>query len=349
MRFFRCAARELVFLGLAFLLVIGIAEITLRLNDDFGRNGPGRMGKRPNEAGVEMSYGRPWYHREFRTPVAANSAGFPAREFAAQPNRPVRLAVLGDSYVEGFQLELDHRFVSVAEDELQSVQLLALGRSGAYLPAQLQFADTQLPGMFGPDQQWPEIDGVIVCVRLWGGLNLALGGVAYPVTLPEMPWQWDLKSPLTGWVRWVAIRLIDRPSHGLSLWASKTNAWLSADLRNQKRPLTSKNLRRAANVIETEALGGLVGLMESREKPLAFIYLPSVQEVAGTASPAMLEMKSLLLAAIARTGVPWTDTTESFAGDSSVFFPDDRHPDRDGHAIMAGELALLVRQMLEAK
>ena len=80
-----------------------------------------------------------WWKREGLTYVKINSHGFHDREHTiAKPPDTFRIAVLGDSFVEAFQVPLDKAFSSVMERKLQGcppagrskVEVLSFGVSG---------------------------------------------------------------------------------------------------------------------------------------------------------------------------------------------------------------------------
>ncbi len=82
---------------------------------------------------------RGWWSKEGAAEIRTNSAGFRDREHSlAKPEDVLRVAVLGDSYVEAFQVSQDEMFGAVLEDELNSlrfagdrkVEVLSFGVSG---------------------------------------------------------------------------------------------------------------------------------------------------------------------------------------------------------------------------
>lgn len=82
---------------------------------------------------------RGWWSKEGAAEIRTNSAGFRDREHSlAKPEDVLRVAVLGDSYVEAFQVSQDEMFGSVLEEELNSrqfagdrkVEVLSFGVSG---------------------------------------------------------------------------------------------------------------------------------------------------------------------------------------------------------------------------
>ena len=82
---------------------------------------------------------RGWWSKEGAAEFQTNSAGFRDREHSLRkPNDVLRVAVLGDSYIEAFQVSQDEMFASVLEEELNSrrfggdrkVEVLSFGVSG---------------------------------------------------------------------------------------------------------------------------------------------------------------------------------------------------------------------------
>lgn len=80
-----------------------------------------------------------WFHQENPRPVSGrlNNFGWRDRDWlVAKPPHTIRVALLGDSFVEAFQVERQHSFQAVAETELatlapaQHFELLNFGRSG---------------------------------------------------------------------------------------------------------------------------------------------------------------------------------------------------------------------------
>ena len=80
-----------------------------------------------------------WWSKEGAAEIRTNSAGFRDREHTLQkPNDVIRVAVLGDSYIEAFQVSQGEMFGSVLEEELNSrqfggdrkVKVLSFGVSG---------------------------------------------------------------------------------------------------------------------------------------------------------------------------------------------------------------------------
>ena len=82
---------------------------------------------------------RGYWSKEGGARIQVNEAGFRDNEHAkAKPPRTIRIAVLGDSYIEAFQVSIDHMFGSVLERELnrlpmepgQTVEVLSFGVAG---------------------------------------------------------------------------------------------------------------------------------------------------------------------------------------------------------------------------
>jgi hypothetical protein len=129
-------AAKLLLLSSGILVALSITEVALRVagftyfnpyvaDRDLGHT------LRPNAEG--------WWQKEGRTYVKINSHGFRDREHTiAKPPGTYRIAVLGDSYVEAFQVPLEKTFSAVMEQKLQEcpplaeskVEVLSFGVSG---------------------------------------------------------------------------------------------------------------------------------------------------------------------------------------------------------------------------
>jgi hypothetical protein len=101
--------------------------------------------------------GRNPYCVEFGVDVATNSLGFRDREWStAKPTGTIRIAVLGDSFVEGIQVPVEHTFSRVLEDELArrlgptSIETMNFGVSNFSL-AQLLMTYQEYVRRFDPD------------------------------------------------------------------------------------------------------------------------------------------------------------------------------------------------------
>jgi hypothetical protein len=132
----RRLSAKLLLLAVGILVALTIAEVGLRISgftyfNPYIVDPSVGYSLRPNAEG--------WWQREGRTYVKINSNGFRDRERSvAKPPNTFRIAVLGDSYAEAFQVPLEDTFFSVAEQKLQQcpayagkhVEVLNFGISG---------------------------------------------------------------------------------------------------------------------------------------------------------------------------------------------------------------------------
>jgi hypothetical protein len=96
-----------------------------------------------------------WYTGENDHPITGriNSLGWRDRERTREkPDGTYRIAVVGDSFVEAFQVDLDSTFVAIAERELNRggampVEVLNMGRSGMTITEELDVLDEAVVGM----------------------------------------------------------------------------------------------------------------------------------------------------------------------------------------------------------
>ena len=130
--------RKLVLATLSFAIVCALAEATLRATHLFNA----RVAWTQPDAlvGWRFTPGREyWFHGENDHPVTGriNAMGWRDRERErAKPHGVRRVAVLGDSFVEAFQVELDSTFTAIAERVLNAdgagprCEVMNFGRSG---------------------------------------------------------------------------------------------------------------------------------------------------------------------------------------------------------------------------
>jgi len=155
--------RHLRLLLYRLLLVVGSLVVAL-LIVEVGLRIAGFTYFNPYIADAEVGYSlRPgaagWWTREGRTYVTINSQGFRDREHTiAKPADTFRVAVLGDSFAEAFQVPLEKTFWSVMERQLsscvpagkQKVEVLNFGVSGFSTTRELILLETRV-WQYSPD------------------------------------------------------------------------------------------------------------------------------------------------------------------------------------------------------
>ena len=129
-------AVRLLLLGVTILLCLAAAEIALRV---VGFSAPPfYMANQLTGGGLAPGV-EGWYTREGEAFITINSAGLRDQEhFLTNPGNAYRIAVLGDSYSEAFQVDLADTFWSVMERDLgacpplegRTVEAINFGVSG---------------------------------------------------------------------------------------------------------------------------------------------------------------------------------------------------------------------------
>ena len=152
----RDAVKALILVFVSLLFVFVILELTLRMTHLFGA---ATSFTRPdpvigNSFVPGASY---WQHSENDRPITGriNSHGWRDREWSIKPaDDTQRVAVIGDSFVEAFQVEEEKTFLSIAEKELRrkgrKVELMNFGRSGFTQTEELVVLRRQV-ARFSPD------------------------------------------------------------------------------------------------------------------------------------------------------------------------------------------------------
>ena len=131
--------RNLLLSVCALLIALGATELALRATHAFGAR---RSWTEPDpEIGWRFEPGREyWFFKENDHAITGriNGLGWRDRERERTKRADIRVAVIGDSYVEAFQVELDSTFVSIAERvanarvarEKLRYEFMSFGRSG---------------------------------------------------------------------------------------------------------------------------------------------------------------------------------------------------------------------------
>lgn len=266
--------RALFFATLSLLALWAIVEIVFRVSDDFGFVVPAKTAALSRKLGYPVFAGQAWRHQEFLLPEANNHAGYRGAEFTARRDSPIRIAILGDSFVRGNQVLVDKSFVALADAALDSVQLMALGKGGRYLPEGYRFFRDGFEALFGQDGEYPQVDAVVFCTRQWCIDTIVRRerdyGLVYPdprlgalslVETREADLQTRLKAKAISpeWrlsykrravelgTRWTDAGVIG-PSHALSYLSNRAGTWIREDWVN-----TVEGLQRGAAKIFTPA------------------------------------------------------------------------------------------------
>ncbi len=339
------SARELLLAVVSLLVVLLAVEGMLRGFDDFGYNGPNQIRARFSQPDHELIVGRPWYKREFANPVYRNAEGYHARPFGADPERPVRVAVIGDSYLEAHQLPVDLHFSSVAQRSLPGIQIVALGASAQYAPRQMSLFRDEFLSLFGEDGNYPGVDAVVFCLRLNGLRNVAQGDARYSVSMPPLTSKYRWKEKIQARAQLVAVRMINAPSHALSWAGSRTLDAMRADLRNTLPPVDSERIEFADRVLREEVFGEILRLAEERGVKVGFVYLPRVNEYQHRASELELEFRDRVHAMFDDLGVTWVNALDGMPPGQEMFFPYDRHATQLGHEYFGRALVEVIEKM----
>ena len=132
--------KNIIFSFIAFFIFLGILEIVLRTTHLF--NARISWSEPDSILGWRFTPGRRyWFNKENDHPVTGriNSYGWRDEGWSLlKYNNIYRIAVLGDSFVEAFQIESEHTFLSLTEQKLNKlnknhdikVDLMNFGRSG---------------------------------------------------------------------------------------------------------------------------------------------------------------------------------------------------------------------------
>jgi lysophospholipase L1-like esterase len=128
---------NIVFFIIIFNFFLVIIEIVLRTTHMFGAtiscSEPDSVVGWRNTPGCTFHFNK---ENDHPVPVKFNNYGYRDKDWSLKkPNDTYRIAVLGDSFVEALQVEMEHNFISMTEQRLNkrhdiNVELMNFGRSG---------------------------------------------------------------------------------------------------------------------------------------------------------------------------------------------------------------------------
>jgi hypothetical protein len=149
--------RNILLSILVFILFLLVAELTLRTTHLFGA----RISWSKPDSLLGFTYvpnSKYWFHKENDHPITGriNNYGWRDRNWKLEKNPDTfRIAILGDSFVEAFDVELESTFVALAERRLnrngnRHVELMNFGRSGFTQTEEFCVLEKQVAS-FSPD------------------------------------------------------------------------------------------------------------------------------------------------------------------------------------------------------
>jgi len=164
--------KNLFFVLVAFFIFLGVSEVVFRMTHLF--NARISCSEPDPVLGWRFTPGRSyWFYKENDHPITGriNRFGWRDREWSLRPPDGVyRIAVLGDSYVESFQVETDRNFLTLTEKEFNKdqnirLELMNFGRSGFTQTEELlvlkkqitQFSPNRVILFFLPENDLTEI------------------------------------------------------------------------------------------------------------------------------------------------------------------------------------------------
>lgn len=330
--------------------VLAALELTLRVFDDFDLNSPAKIRRLRETHGhpaVEVYSGGPWRSHEFTQIVRRNDHGFHAEPFAARPDTPTRIAVVGDSFVEAKQVPVAASFVARANAALPDVQVLALGKSALYAPLQRRFFEKGFRSLFGEGGELRPVQGVVFCVRQHGArVHVAYGTRRVSITRKPQPWQYRLlerrlNGPATPWLR----RLQWSESRAMGLLAARMETFLAASQQRTLAPASAELAAWSAEVLRREVFERNVETARAQGLAVGFLYLPTLDEVRLPDEHPAQVWRHALTRELDSLGVPSLDATAFFEPGTASFYPVDGHPNERGHAVLAKALRQLVGEL----
>ena len=335
---------ECLTIFVSLIIVICLSEGILRLNNDFGYYVPAEHPKH-DEQGERLYWGYPWNKMEYSTILKFNKSGYNYAEFDRAAGKDMRVAVIGDSYVEGFQLPLKDNFVYLSQKYFKHVHTLALGKSSRYLPRQLQFYRDEIEKLFGKKGIYPSIDAVIFCLSNRGMHYISKGTYDFEITMSALPWRYLIKQPLIEKLKPVFNDYILSRLHIKSLLSYKFNLFLKENLEKEIPPLTEEKQVFAQAIFEREVIKPLINISKKRGHAIGFLYLPRIEEVDHDVDADHNLWRRLTLEVLNRNGAPTVDANKYFKTGKDTFFKSDTHANKKGNQLISLALRDLIVKM----
>jgi hypothetical protein len=330
----RRLAKESVLSLVALLLTAAACELLFLATDNFGLVTRTMAAEMSAAAGEDIYVGRAWRRFEMAVPRKLNVEGYNWDEFDAVPNRPLRVLVMGDSYVEAFQVPRREHFATRAMHEVPGVQLVCVGRGGYYLPLQWATFRDDVPTLFGTDEKYPPIDAVLFCVRRHGIVRIAHGRNTYDIAKPPQPWQYLAKRDVTTWIRHKRGAVLKLGLPGYSFLADRTGDWLSLDLDRSGITVDDAALDRAEQTLAAEVIAPLARRCEESGLPFAFMYIPTINEVERPDSK-VAPAGARVLRLLREGGHDVVSAHSDLRGRPDAFFESDHHLNAEGHRLLS--------------
>ncbi len=347
----RDIAIELVNCAVSLALLIFAIDGILHIENYFELNNPVENYHLNTAEGVTIYRGAPWVKKEFSQIIRKNAEGFHASSFASCPECRHRIAVVGDSFIEALQVEIDSTFPEQAHRIAPSLQFLALGRSGNYSPIQLAFSEYYFPQYFGVQGKYPPLDAVIFCFEQAGPQLYFSEGLRTSDTPPlALPEQFLLKKYVfekTGLPAFFS-RHIVAPSAALSFLSSQISAFLAADLRRTTVKESVERRKQAVEVLLTKVVHPMIQFAEREGLVVGFLYVPRVDEINEyVTTRASDTWRYLVVQGLSQQGNHIVDATPYFINQTEEdFFKGDGHPRASGHLKLARALIDLSTSIL---
>jgi hypothetical protein len=339
---FRNLIRELLLVLIAFIVVAGVLELILRMNQDFGLYDPPALPRR-DPKGAHVFYGKPWSPIEAKQVFRLNASGYPAPEFSAEPGKALRVAVLGDSFVQALHVPSGKNFMRLAEQSFSDAQVLSIGESGRFFPQQLPFMRQEEPRLFGKEGIYPPVNAYIFCVRSRPFHEIASGDPRYHVPGVMAPWRFRAMALLTAPLTDYFTESIRSRVHIKSLLAQRMTVFLSDDLNRQLTPFTDKGFDHALRLLFDQTVIPLVKETDLRKARIAFLFLPDPAEVSAERSGGADSVRHAIIQGFRDRGLSIIDATGYIPEGMWIFFKYDLHYNENGHKMVAIALHDLIR------
>lgn len=291
----------------------------------------------------------------------ANSYGARDRERSLSSDRP-RIVALGDSFMEGYGVDVEHRLTDLLEKDL-GMEVLNFGASGDVGPLQYQILYKDLASRFRHDVVLvgllPDNDFTDNDMRSWERLS--------ETKRRYRPYYCDIKNPSLGACYVTKPDTSRVESERWSVWAIRNalqNTWTYGLARQSKllyERYTEIEMRQSEGYVgysesDPDRIDAVVYSMktlaqEAEGRPVIVIIIPRLMDLEYTAThPSSLGGLKEKLAAIPNVEVLDLAASEAFRTEpyEQYFHTCDGHWSKEGNKAAAASVAPVLRELIGA-
>lgn len=312
---------------LAFLLCEGAVRLFLQPSDSPDVYFEEKLGLNyvPNQEGIYIK------GREISAKYHINNFGWnsPRDYFSEKPEGTERIAVIGDSFVEAFQVGSDKAFGSLLEKSLENIEVYSLGHSGANLVQYLhiiKYAKEKFsPDLYVVNVVDNDFDESFYGFSRKDNWSLVKNNGSFTTVLPEKSKNLFVKRLVrkSALARYLTINLDFINNSRLA------NKLFYSDLRNYQHSVRP-------NYEDTKAVVSFI--LDEYQKEVGGSLILVLNAESKYQDSSYLEKRNLIIKLAKERGINLVDLNAAFKDKGGLIWEGDYHWTQKGHTIVAQEI-----------